>query len=54
MFGVLFERGFFRTYIASIRSIPLVLVLFWFFFLVPILLGHLIGGRSTADPRSHG
>jgi glutamate/aspartate transport system permease protein len=32
-----------RTYIALIRSIPLILVLFWFFFLVPIILGHLTG-----------
>ena len=29
-----------RSYIALIRSIPLILVLFWFFFLVPIVLGH--------------
>jgi len=32
-----------RAYIALMRSIPLILVLFWFFFLVPIALGHLIG-----------
>ena len=32
-----------RSYIALIRSIPLILVLFWFFFLVPIVLGHLSG-----------
>lgn len=32
-----------RVYIALIRSIPLILVLFWFFFLVPIVLGHLSG-----------
>lgn len=30
-----------RVYIAVIRSIPLILVLFWFFFLVPITLGYL-------------
>lgn len=29
-----------RTYIALMRSIPLILVLFWFFFLVPIILSH--------------
>ncbi len=29
-----------RGYIAVIRSIPLILVLFWFFFLVPIVLGY--------------
>jgi glutamate/aspartate transport system permease protein len=32
-----------RGYIALIRSIPLILVLFWFFFLVPIVLGNLSG-----------
>lgn len=32
-----------RGYVAIIRSIPLILVLFWFFFLVPIVLGHLSG-----------
>jgi len=32
-----------RAYIALIRSIPLILVLFWFFFLVPIVLGHITG-----------
>jgi glutamate/aspartate transport system permease protein len=37
-----------RAYVAVIRSIPLILVLFWFFFLVPILLGHLSGtGRPV-------
>ncbi|MCP1854573.1 His/Glu/Gln/Arg/opine family amino acid ABC transporter permease subunit [Bradyrhizobium sp. USDA 4541] len=28
-----------RSYVALMRSIPLILVLFWFFFLVPIVLG---------------
>lgn len=32
-----------RGYVAVIRSIPLILVLFWFFFLVPIILGYLAG-----------
>lgn len=37
-----------HAYIALIRSIPLILVLFWFFFLVPIVLGHLSGnGRPV-------
>jgi glutamate/aspartate transport system permease protein len=37
-----------RGYVALIRSIPLILVLFWFFFLVPIVLGHLSGnGRPV-------
>ncbi|QOZ36580.1 amino acid ABC transporter permease [Bradyrhizobium sp. CCBAU 53421] len=34
---------FVRSYVALMRSIPLILVLFWFFFLVPIVLGHLSG-----------
>jgi len=32
-----------RSYVALMRSIPLILVLFWFFFLVPVVLGHLAG-----------
>ena len=36
-----------RAYVTLMRSIPLILVLFWFFFLVPLLLGHLTpAGRS--------
>jgi glutamate/aspartate transport system permease protein len=39
---------FARGYTAVIRSIPLILVLFWFFFLVPIVIGHLNGtGRPV-------
>ena len=30
-----------RMYVTLMRSIPLIMVLFWFFFLVPLLLGHL-------------
>jgi glutamate/aspartate transport system permease protein len=37
--------GVVRAYIALVRSIPLILVLFWFFFLVPTILGYLSGGR---------
>jgi glutamate/aspartate transport system permease protein len=45
-----------RAYVTLMRSIPLILVLFWFFFLVPLLLGHLtptghsipLGPRFTA------
>ncbi|MHC2432819.1 amino acid ABC transporter permease [Bradyrhizobium sp. USDA 4451] len=37
-----------RSYVALMRSIPLILVLFWFFFLMPIVLGHLSGnGRPV-------
>lgn len=38
-----------RGYVVLIRSIPLILVLFWFFFLVPIVLGHL-GGSGRPIP----
>ncbi|MGY4626853.1 amino acid ABC transporter permease [Bradyrhizobium sp. USDA 4486] len=31
------------SYVALMRSIPLILVLFWFFFLVPVVLGQLSG-----------
>ncbi|WLE01035.1 amino acid ABC transporter permease (plasmid) [Agrobacterium leguminum] len=45
-----------RGYVALIRSIPLILVLFWFFFLVPLIIGAMtnngrpvpIGGVWTA------
>jgi glutamate/aspartate transport system permease protein len=33
----------FGWYVTLMRSLPLILVLFWFFFLVPIVLGHLAG-----------
>jgi glutamate/aspartate transport system permease protein len=37
-----------RAYVTLIRSIPLILVLFWFFFLVPIIVGSLINhGRPV-------
>lgn len=36
-----------RGYVALMRSIPLILVLFWFFFLVPLLIGAL---TSTGRP----
>lgn len=37
-----------RSYVALMRSLPLILVLFWFFFLVPLVLGVLNGsGRPV-------
>ncbi|CCF00963.1 putative ABC transporter permease protein (plasmid) [Sinorhizobium fredii HH103] len=39
---------FARGYVTLMRSVPLILVLFWFFFLVPIILGFLNGtGRPV-------
>lgn len=41
-------RQFAKGYITLMRSIPLILVLFWFFFLVPVLIGFLNGsGRPV-------
>lgn len=45
-----------RLYIVIMRSVPLILVLFWFFFLVPLAIGHFtiggqpipVGAKSTA------
>lgn len=45
-----------KTYVALIRSIPLIMVLFWFFFLVPLIAGWMfnngrpmpLGGMLTA------
>src|SRR5262249_15722704 len=39
-----------RAYVALVRSIPLILVLFWFFFLVPIMLGWIVGFRGRPVP----
>jgi len=39
---------FARGYVALIRSVPLILVLFWFFFLVPLVVGAIINnGRPV-------
>ncbi|AMB85920.1 amino acid ABC transporter permease [Pseudomonas agarici] len=45
-----------KLYIVLMRSVPLILVLFWFFFLVPLAIGHFtiggqpipVGARATA------
>lgn len=36
------------TYVNLIRSVPLILVIFWFYFLVPLALGRPIGGFYSA------
>lgn len=36
------------TYVNLLRSIPLILVIFWFYFLVPLVLGRPIGGFYSA------
>jgi glutamate/aspartate transport system permease protein len=35
-------------YVNTIRSVPLILVIFWFYFLVPLVLGRPIGGFYSA------
>ena len=35
-------------YIAVMRSVPLILVLFWFYFLVPLLIGRPVGSLASA------
>jgi glutamate/aspartate transport system permease protein len=39
-----------RAYIVLVRSIPLILVLFWFFFLVPVMLGWIVGAHGRPVP----
>ncbi|WP_108482343.1 amino acid ABC transporter permease [Oceaniglobus ichthyenteri] len=36
------------TYVNLIRSVPLILVIFWFYFLVPLALGRPVGGFQSA------
>ena len=35
-------------YVNLLRSVPLLLLIFWFYFLVPLLLGHPVGGFVSA------
>jgi len=46
--GVLPLSLFAATYVNLIRSVPLILVIFWFYFLVPLLLGRPIGSFYSA------
>lgn len=39
---------FAATYVNLIRSVPLILVIFWFYFLVPLVIGRPIGGFYSA------
>lgn len=39
---------FAATYVNLIRSVPLILVIFWFYFLVPLIIGRPIGGFYSA------
>lgn len=46
--GILPLSLFAATYVNLIRSVPLILVIFWFYFLVPLLLGRPIGSFYSA------
>ncbi|RYE30319.1 MAG: amino acid ABC transporter permease [Hyphomicrobiales bacterium] len=41
-------RWFAAFYVDLLRSLPLVLLIFWFYFLVPLAVGHPVGGFSSA------
>jgi glutamate/aspartate transport system permease protein len=41
-------RWFAAFYVDLLRSLPLVLLIFWFYFLVPLVVGHPVGGFSSA------
>ncbi|HEX7386673.1 MAG TPA: amino acid ABC transporter permease [Castellaniella sp.] len=40
--------GFATSYVTVMRSVPLILVLFWFYFLVPLVIGHPISALGSA------
>ena len=43
-----FLQYFSMTYVNFLRSMPLILVIFWFFFLIPLIIGRPIGGFYSA------
>ena len=43
-----FLKYFSMTYVNFLRSMPLILILFWFFFLIPLIIGRPIGGFYSA------
>lgn len=43
--AVAFAAG---AYVNLFRSLPLILLIFWFYFLVPLLVGHAVGGFYSA------
>lgn len=46
--NIKFLKYFSMTYVNFLRSMPLILVLFWFFFLIPLIIGRPIGGFYSA------
>ena len=44
---------FVESYVNLFRSIPLVLVMFWFYFLVPLLIGRPVSGILLGGDRVH-
>lgn len=43
-----FVAGCAAAYVTVMRSLPLILVLFWFYFLVPLVIGHPVGSLASA------
>lgn len=46
--NIKFLKYFSMTYVNFLRSMPLILILFWFFFLIPLIIGRPIGGFYSA------
>ena len=46
--NIKFLKYFSMTYVNFLRSMPLILVIFWFFFLIPVIIGRPIGGFYSA------
>ena len=46
--NIKFLQYFSMTYVNFLRSMPLILILFWFFFLIPLIIGRPIGGFYSA------
>ncbi|TCT02953.1 amino acid ABC transporter permease [Aquabacter spiritensis] len=42
-----------RIYVAVMRSIPLIMVLFWFFFLMPVVVGYVTGSPRPVPVGAH-
>ena len=48
LYGPAPVRGAVAAYVGVMRSVPLILVLFWFYFLVPLAIGRPVGSLASA------
>jgi glutamate/aspartate transport system permease protein len=48
IFGGRFGNGLVDVYVFIFRAIPLILVIFWFYFMAPLFVGHPIGALPSA------